>query len=143
MKGAAVMKYFQSAQELEDIVQGFETCTSPATDFPHRSHLVLATWYLDGSAVSVALDKMRASILAFLKHYGINGKYNETITLFWIIMVKDFLDSLQRDLSLLERTNAVIEALGDSGLMFEYYSRDLLWSEKAMSEWVEPDLKLL
>ncbi|HEV7395036.1 MAG TPA: hypothetical protein VGN86_00885, partial [Pyrinomonadaceae bacterium] len=136
-------KYFKNEQELKDIVHGFETCTTPATDFPHRSHLVLATWYLDGSTVSVALDKMRASILAFLKHYGINGKYNETITLFWIIVVKNVLDPLQRDLTLLERTNAVIEALSDSRLMFEYYSRDLLWSEKAMREWVEPDLKPL
>ena len=137
------MKYFKSEQELKDIVQGFETCTTSATDFPHRSHLVLATWYLNGSTVAVALDKMRASILAFLKHYGINGKYNETISLFWIIVVKNFLDTLQQDVTLLERTNAVIEALGDSSLMFEYYSRDLLWSEKAMNEWVDPDLKPL
>jgi hypothetical protein len=137
------MEYFKSEQELKEIVRGFETCTTPATDFPHMSHLVLATWYLNGSAVPVALDKMRASILAFLKHYGINGKYNETITLFWMIVVKNFLDTLPGELTLLERTNAVIEELNDSNLMFEYYSKDLLWSDKAMSEWVDPDLKPL
>lgn len=137
------MEYFKSEQELKDIIQGFENCTTPATDFPHRSHLVLASWYLDGATVSVALDKMRTCILTFLKHYGINGKYNETITLFWITVVKNFLDTLPGELTLLERTNAVIEALNDSNLMFEYYSRDLLWSEKAMREWVDPDVKSL
>lgn len=135
--------YFKSETELEAIVNGVESCTTPATDFPHRSHLVLATWYLNNAMVPDALGKMRASILNFLRHYGINGKYNETITLFWIIMVDRCLQGLDRNLTLLERTNAVVESLSDSRLMFQYYSEELLWSERAMREWVAPDRKEL
>jgi hypothetical protein len=136
-------RYFDNEQELEAIVRGFESCTTAETDFPHRSHLVVATWYLRDTTVSEALRKMRASILNFLDHYHIEGKYNETITLFWIIVVERCLRGLDATLSLLERTNAVVEALSDSRLMFEYYSSELLWSEQAMREWVDPDLKSL
>jgi len=135
--------YYKNENELEAIVRGFESCTTPETDFPHRSHLVVATWYLNNTTVAEALRKMRASILNFLEHYGIKGKYNETITLFWIIVVERFLRTLDANLSLLERTNAVVETLSDSRLMFEYYSKELMWSEPAMREWVDPDLKEL
>ena len=65
------------------------------------------------------------------------------ITLFWIIAVEQSLRRLRADISLLDRTNAVLQALNDSNLMFDYFSKELLWSERAMREWVEPDLKPL
>ena len=135
--------YFKTEVELEAIVRGFETCTTPAADFPHRSHLVVATWYLNGATRSEAIAKMRASILNFVDHYGIEGRYNETITLFWIILVERHLQKLASNLSLLDRANALVEGLADSNVMFEYYSKELLWSEQAMREWVAPDLKSL
>jgi hypothetical protein len=135
--------YFKTEAELEAIVRGFETCTTPAADFPHRSHLVVATWYLNGATRLEAITKMRSSILNFVDHYGIEGKYNETITHFWIIVVDRCLRDLPDNLSLLERTNAVVETLSDSRLMFDYFSKDLLWSERAMREWVDPDLNPL
>ena len=135
--------YYKNEQEIEAIVRGFESCTTAEADFPHRSHLVVATWYLNDATVPEALGKMRASILHFLEHYGIEGKYNETITLFWIIIAERFLRSLEAHLSLLERTNAVVESLNDPRLMFEYYSNERLWSPEAMREWVDPDVKSL
>jgi hypothetical protein len=134
---------YRSEQELEAIVRGLETCTTPASDFPHQAHLVVATWYLTNSSATEALQKMRTAILKFLDHYKIEGKYNETITLFWITMVEQYLAKSSTQSSLLERTNAVVKSLNDSCLMFEYYSEELLWSERAMKEWVEPDLKQL
>jgi hypothetical protein len=134
---------YKSEHEVKAIVRGFESCTTAETDFPHRSHLVVATWYLRDATVTEALEKMRASILNFLDNYHIEGKYNETITRFWIIVVERCFRGLDANLSLLERTNAVIEALSDPSLMFEYYSKEVLWSERAMREWVDPDLKSL
>jgi hypothetical protein len=135
--------YFAGEQEIAAIVRGFETCTTPETDFPHRSHLVVAVWYLNNATAAEALQRMRASILNFLDHYQIEGKYNETITLFWIIVVERNLRNLDANLPLLERTNSVVETLSDPGLMFEYYSKELLWSERAMREGLDPDLKSL
>ena len=135
--------HYYNQQEIDAVVRGFESCTTPESAFPHRSHLIVATWYLSNATAPEALQKMRASIVKFLNHYGIEGKYNETITLFWLIVVERFLRGLDADLSLVERTNAVIEALSDSRLMFEYYSEELLWSAEARRTWVQPDLKPL
>jgi hypothetical protein len=136
-------KHFENERELQAIVRDFENCTTPAADFHHRSHLVVATWYLNEASVPVALQTMRESILNFLDHYGIERKYNETITLFWLLIVDRCVSRMTLRLSLLERTNAVIDELSEPRLMFEYYSEKLLLSERAMSEWVEPDLKSL
>ena len=136
-------RHFKTEQEIEAVVRGFEACTTPASDFPHRSHLAVATWYLTNATLPEALQRMRASILNFLDHYGVEGKYNETITLFWLIIVEQFLRGLKANLPLLERTNAVIDALSEPRLMFEYYSEERLWSDEAMRSWVDPDLKSL
>jgi hypothetical protein len=135
--------YFHNETDLQAIVRGFENCTTPAADFQHRSHLVVATWYLTEAIVPAALQRMRESILHFLDHYGIERKYNETITLFWLIIVERFSRGLAPGLSLLERTNAVIEALSEPRLMFDYYTEELLLSDRSMQEWVAPDLKSL
>ena len=135
--------YYETESEIEAVVRGLESCTTPAAEFPHRSHLVVATWYLDHATVAEALTKMRGSILNFLDHYGIEGKYNETITAFWLRVVELRLRELNPQTGLVDRVNAVIEAAGDSRLMFEFYSAELLWSDRAVKEWVEPDLKPL
>ena len=135
--------HYNHQRELEAVVQDLESCTTPAAEFPHRAHLTVATWYLANTTSVEALKKMRASILNFLDHYGIEGKYNETITRFWLLVVERFLQELGPERSLVERTNDVVDALGDSLLMFEYYSEELLWSEQAKHAWVDPDLKPL
>ena len=135
--------YYNHQYELEAVVRGLESCTTPAAEFPHRAHLTVATWYLANATTAQALEKMRTSILNFLDHYRIEGKYNETITRFWLLVVEEFLQELSPNRSLVERTNAVIDAFGDSRLMFEYYSEELLWSEQTKHAWVDPDLKPL
>jgi hypothetical protein len=135
--------HYKHQHEIEVVENGLESCTTPAADFPHRAHLTVATWYLDNGTMAEALEKMRTSILNFLDHYGIEGKYNETITRFWLLLVECRLQELEPGISLVERTNAVVDALSDSRVMFEYYSKELLWSEAARNGWVEPDLKPL
>lgn len=136
-------EYYRHQDELEAVVRGLERCTTPADEFPHRAHLTVATWYLANLTAAEALQKMRASILNFLDYHGIEGKYNETVTRFWLLVVERCLQELGAEPSLVERANAVVDALGDSRLMFEYYTEELLWSERAKHEWVDPDLKSL
>ena len=85
---------------------------------------------------------MRAGLLRFLDHHGVGrAKFHETLTVFWIRTVSAFLERLDQELTLLEMTNAVIESLGDSRLVFEYYSEELLWADETRNGWVAPDLK--
>lgn len=135
---------YQSEAEIEAVVQGFESCTTPDSGFTHRAHLTVAAWYLSRHPVSESVQQMRASIFRFLDHHCVgHEKYNETLTLFWIKLVRQYLDDLDPKCSLLEATNSLIESLGNSQVVFGYYSRERLESYEARKAWVEPDLKQL
>ena len=60
-----------------------------------------------------------------------------------LAQVRMWLDELEAECSPLEATNAVIRSLENSEVVFDYYTRERLWSEEARRVWVEPDLKAL
>ncbi len=133
--------HYENESEIEAVVEGFESCVTAKDDFTHRSHLTVAVYYLH-NAQTEATEKMRAGLLRFLDHHGVGrAKFHETLTIFWIRTVSAFLERLDQKLPLLEMTNAVIESLGDSRSVFEYYSEELLWADKTRNGWVAPDLK--
>ena len=133
--------HYNDENEIEAVVRGFESCSTGKSEFTHVSHLTVAVWYLRVLSFQLATEKMRASLFRFIDHYGIEGKYHETLTIFWMRAVRTRLDECDPTLSLLEATNAVVEALSDSQLVFDYYSEGLLWSAEARQGWVQPDLK--
>lgn len=134
--------YYKNLQEIEAVVSGFELCTTAKEAFTHRSHLTVAAYYLHSSSQLEATQRMRTGLLRFLDHHGIGrAKFHETLTIFWIRTVSTFLARSDRELTLLEVTNAVIESLGDSRLVFEYYSEKLLWANETRESWVAPDLR--
>jgi hypothetical protein len=138
--------YYQSEGEVKARVRGFEDCTLPDSEFDHPSHLTVALAYLHLSRLSVpeATTRMRAALYRFLDHYGEDrGKYNETITLFWVKLVRGFLDKTDTARPLADIANEMIESFGSSRLIYDYYSKERLSSEEARKEWVEPDVKPL
>jgi hypothetical protein len=137
-----VVGYYKDVREIEAVVNGFEWCSTAKDDFTHRSHLTVAAYYLHYSNEIDATQSMRAGLLRFLDHHGVGRtKFHETLTLFWIRTVCAFIERLDPKLPLLEMTNAVIASLGDSRLVFEYYSEELLRADETRNGWVAPDLK--
>jgi hypothetical protein len=113
---------YQTEAEIERVVQDFESCTTGKDDFPHRKHLAVAVWYLRDATVEQAFEKMRASLLRFLDHHGIDrGKYKEELTRAWISLVQSELERLHPNVSLVAVTNTVIERLSDMNAVFERY----------------------
>lgn len=134
--------FYKDVCEIQAVVNGFESCTTAKDDFTHRSHLTVAAYYLHSYSQQDATQRMRAGLLRFLDHHGVGrAKFHETLTIFWIRTVSAFLERLDKRCTLLEATNAVIESLGDSRLVFEYYSEELLRAEETRNGWVAPDLK--
>jgi len=135
---------YESEQEIEAVVKGFETCATAKDNFPHRSHLTVAVWYLYESKIGLAAEKMRTGLFRFLEHHGVDKeKYNETLTIFWLKIIDQKMKELGDDLSLLDLTNSVISLLENSRTAFEYYSAGLLNSRAAKERWIKPDLKKL
>jgi hypothetical protein len=139
--------FYGSDKEIEAIVHGFESCEMPDSDFGHRAHMMVALSYLHLSQLSVAeaAERMRIGLYRFLDYYGNDRqKYNETITLFWIKLVRAFLNragTTARPLAAL--ANSLAASYPDSRLIYDYYSKELLSSNEARTSWVEPDLKPL
>jgi hypothetical protein len=134
--------HYNSEDEIAAVVRGFESCTTPAGDFTHFAHVTVAVWYLSQSAVTEAIELMRAGLFRFLDHHQVDRvKYHETLTVFWLKLVRQRMDEQGAGRSLLEITNSVIRSIGNSKTVFDYYSEELLWSNDARYGWVEPDRK--
>lgn len=134
--------------EIESVVHGFQWCTLPREHWTHAAHLTIALWYhlrLPGPA---AEKLIREGIKRFNEAHGIvttpTGGYHETMTLFWIRMVRNYLEDVRAEkLSVLTLFNRLIERCGRKELPLEYYSRARLMSPEARANWIEPDLKSL
>lgn len=108
-------RLYESEQEIEQVVRGFETCATAKTDFHHREHLTVAVWYLQTLSREQALAAMRSGLQRFIKHHGVDPKkYSEETTVFWVDAVAATLREIGERQSVLEKCNQVIDALASS-----------------------------
>jgi hypothetical protein len=125
-------------------VRGFETGTISRDDWKHAEHLTVACYYAFHHDYKTAYDKMRGGIFNLLKAFGVDLSkempYHETITHFWMRTVSDLISS-KNGYSIVELTNEVIKICADKDLPLKFYTRELLFSDRARTEFVEPDLK--
>ncbi|HST50743.1 MAG TPA: hypothetical protein VLJ61_01940 [Pyrinomonadaceae bacterium] len=136
--------FFGSDEEVLNVVGKFESCEFAPTQFKHREHLTVALCYLLRLSDEEALGRMRQSLFRFVEAHGINpGLYHETLTLFWLKRVRAFIESEGERRTLAELANALVEACGDSRLIYEYYSKALVDSDDAKKGWAGPDLRPL
>jgi len=118
----------------------FEAGAFAPADFSHRAHVRLAYVYLAESDVDLALERLRAALLMFLSHHGIPAsKYHATLTRAWLLGVSHFMHRSPQASSaddFIERNPLLL----DSKIMLTHYSADLLFSDQARLEFVEPNL---
>lgn len=137
-------KPYKRDAELEAVLRDFETCAISPDDFKHRQHLIVALLYLKDAPISVALERIRANLYSFLRHHGIEAQvYHETITLFWLKLVRSFFDCQDPHATLTDSANRLLEAFPDSSIIYNYYTKERLDSDQARNAWLEPDLQPL
>ncbi|MDQ1592676.1 MAG: hypothetical protein QOG71_3303 [Pyrinomonadaceae bacterium] len=136
-------KRYRNDVEIEELVERFESCTVPPAEFDHGAHLAVALWYLSALTYGAATERMRDGLHRYTTHNNAQAAYNETLTLFWLRLVRHFLVHSDAAYSLAERANELIATYDSSQLAFEYYSRALVQTPEAKTSWVEPDLKPL
>jgi DNA-binding MarR family transcriptional regulator len=111
-------------------------------NFHHASHLRVAWVCLsESSSLDEAADKIRARLQRFLASAGRSQKYNETITRFWVHLLA-LAQAAEPGKSLKEILRANPRLL-EKYFPFDYYSFKRLFSDKARTSWVSPDLKPL
>jgi len=138
---------FSAFDEVEHLIRGFESGSLPRPQWTHRAHLTVACWYLVCYPEPEATRRIREGIQRYNQAVGIvttrESGYHETMTIFWIRMVKSFLREATLECSLVYLINDLTGRYASARLPFEYYSRDRLMSWEARLNWVEPDLKPL
>lgn len=121
----------------------FESARIAPEDFDHRAHVRLAYVYLVEQDDDMAARSLRAALHSFLAHHGIDpSKYHETMTRAWLLAVRHFMASGPATSSA-DEFIAAHPVLLDSKIMLTHYSVDLLFSERARNEFVEPDLEAI
>jgi hypothetical protein len=107
------------------------------TEFHHRDHLRLA-WLRVRRAGAGAEAAVSFDIRRFAAAAGAGRKYHETLTVFWVRLVRHA-DAYFRPASfdeLLEACPLLLDPLAPG----RHWRAETLWSEVARGEWIKPDL---
>jgi hypothetical protein len=134
--------HFNDDDEIRTLVEAFEACSFHPSEFKHYQHLTVALWYVSHLPFDEAAERTRTGIRRLAATYGKTG-YHETITEFWLRVVRGFLAGANGGDSIAILANQLIDRYVDKNLILKYYSGELLASTKAKDEWVDPDLMRL
>jgi hypothetical protein len=125
----------------EQFLAAFETGHIANPDFHHRDHLRLAWIQIRRLGVHRASDAVPAAIRQSAAHYGHADRYHDTLTRFWLRAVS--LGIKHHPALAFNELLAAEPHLLDKNLPYVHWSRELMGSDEARRQWVEPDLRLM
>lgn len=119
----------------------FEAASVTAHEFTHEAHVYMAWLYLHDHTLNEALKKYTISLSKLTKKLGVETKYHETITWFFVITVAERIAAGSRDSDWSDFKAANPDLMHDaSGLLKRRYSADRLKSALARRQFVLPDI---
>ena len=136
------MRRFETEKEIHDLVRAFDDATVKREDWKHAEHLTVALFYISRYDPDTAMAKMRTGIFNLLRAFRLDLSkempYHETLTVFWMRTVSDF-NAAEAESSLPDKANELV-ARFDKDYPLRFYSRELLFSDKARETFVNGDL---
>ena len=102
-----MIDYYKSDDEIRSLVSEFEACSFQPSEFRHQQHLAVVLWYVATLPYNEAADQMKCGIQRLAASFGKTG-YHETITEFWLRMVRWFLPEGERAESIAGLANQLI-----------------------------------
>ncbi len=134
-----------TSEQVITLVKTFEKLTLPRGEWTHQAHLIVALWYLTHYPELEATAYIREGIQNYNNVICIkttkDSGYHETLTIFWIKIVSQYLTKASKNSSFLDLVNGLILNCNNPGLPREYYSQNRLMSWEARRIWIEPNLK--
>ena len=134
---------YKDISDISKLVDSFENATISREAWGHAEHMIVALHYLRLHDQETATAKMRQGIMNLLTNgFGVDltkeMPYHETLTIFWMSAVEEFM-SARPDISTIEIANELVAQL-DKNHPLKFYSRELLFSDRARAVFVEADL---
>jgi len=127
----------------DEFLTQFEQKTLDEKFFNHMGHLRLAWLYLNSNDLNKALILTCNGIKAYAESLGANDKFNLTLTQALVkIMSKRMKESKTKswDNFVLNNNDLIIDSLG---VLTQYYHKDTLFSDKAKTTLIAPDIKAI
>lgn len=136
---------FKTDEEVNLLAKAFEERTLPKSEWTHAAHLVVGLYYCYHHPLGVAKNLMSDGIYWLNDTHGTanteTSGYHETITVFWLRTIANYLDKTGREHGLANLANSLLAFCSDPNLPLKYYSRECLFSVEARLSYVEPDLE--
>ena len=132
---------------IDRLVQEFLDGTLSETEWTHQAHLIVCAYHLWKYDEYDATLRIKLGIIKYNEAIGLDNTidrgYHETMTLFWIWVVRSFIDRYEET-----DIETIIYELLESPfakkyLPFFFYSEDCIFSHQARATWIEPDTRRL
>ena|SRR5690242_2606887 len=141
-------RFLDSEEALSQFLECFERGTWPKKEWNHAAHIAVAGCYLIRYSDEAAADLARRGIRHYNQCTGtINSDhsgYHETLTLFWLALVRARLRQLDAGTARIAAVRMLIaEFAAQRDLFRQYYTFDVVRSVEARRSWVPPDAKPL
>jgi hypothetical protein len=127
-----------------DFIRSFENGAFPIASWTHAAHIAMGAWYLLSLPAEDAATKIREGIPRYNVAQGNQNTdesgYHETLTIFWIAIIRDALARLDTGMSNVEKVRAMVDEYGGRARLHQdYYSFDVVRSVQARRAWIPPD----
>ncbi len=120
-------------------IEAFEDGSVDPDRFDHEAHIYVGWSYLQLYALEEAIDRFSAALRRLTKNLGIETKYHETITWFFMILIAERRStSKSNDWQVFKKCNADLFAKRPS-VVSHYYSDERLGTPLARTQFVLPD----
>jgi len=121
-------------------IDALESGTIDADAFDHEAHIYVAWLYLQRYPLYVASARFIAALQRLTRQLGIPGKYHETITWFFMLLIEERrCEQETDDWFSFQRDHADLFARGNNNILKRYYSSELLGSDRARQSFMLPD----
>lgn len=125
----------------EAFLQAFMSANLEADEFTHKDHVRAAWLILQRLPLDQAMDEYARCIRTLAAKFGVPDKFHATITQALMIIIADRLNHGETwDNFWIGNPDLANDAMS---LLERYYSRELLYSSDARSDFLKPDLRLL
>ena len=135
-----------SDDEINYVARRFIARSLPRSDWTHAAHFAVALWLLKRRGVD-AMREMPLLIRAYTEATGVantvTSGYHETITIASLRATHSWLHDRPGAAEYLILNEMLGTTVGRSDWLFKYWSKEVLFSPIARSEWVEPNLEPL
>lgn len=121
-------------------IEAFERLQINPAHFDHKAHVYVAWSYLQDYDLLSSIERYRSTLKLLTRKLGVPGKYHETLTWFFMVLVAERIDRdppgdweafIGRNQDLFTRA---------PGIASKFYSSDRLGSAAARRQFLLPDL---